>query len=166
MSAWILLLMIGLQPSAPWRDTYATTANAIARAAEAEPLFAGEDGPARTAALLVSVAWFEGRYDPNAHNAKDPGGGSFGMFQSSRKPIASVDDQVKHALAALRVSFRECASRRSQDWVALYASGSCTNVGGQLASRRRMGLAQRIFHDHPPPSRDVFPDLSAANVPD
>ena len=38
MSAWILLLMMGLQPEAPWRDTYATTANAIAKGAEAEPL--------------------------------------------------------------------------------------------------------------------------------
>ena len=63
MQSWIISIMIALQPVAitPWASTYATTADAIARAASAEPLFAGESGPARTAALLISVSWYESR---------------------------------------------------------------------------------------------------------
>lgn len=156
MTEWILALMLGLMAHepAPWSSTYPATAAAIANAATEAPLFAGKDGPARTAALLVSVAWFEGRFDPKAHNATDPGGGSFGMFQSSRRPIASAEEQARHALGALRVSFRECSARAPQDWVAFYASGSCTNVGGLLASRRRMGMAMKLYQERPyqPPS--------------
>ena len=148
MSSWILVLMIGLQPSAPWADTYATTANAIAKAAEAEPLFAGEDGPARTAALLVATGWFESRFRPDAIGDH---GRSHGVFQASRVPVADVDAQVAQALAMMRGSFATCHGRKAEDWLAQYASGgsTCTNVGGLIASRHRVGLAMRIFRAHP-----------------
>jgi len=141
--------MISLEPNPLWRASYDATAEAIARGATEAPLFAGEDGPARTAALLVSVSFFEARFDPHAHNATDPGGGSFGLFQSSRKPIDGIDAQVTQALGAMRASFKACATRAPQDWMAFYASGSCTNVGGVLASRRRMGMAMKLFKERP-----------------
>ena len=160
MSAWILLLMIGLQPSAPWADTYATTANAIAKAAEAEPLFAGEDGPARTAALLVAVAKFESNFKPGALGDKSTSVGLWQINQSNfaglgitkAELLADRDLEVRAALSMMRASFKVCAARKAEDWLGHFASGgaTCTNVGGLIASRHRVGLAIRLFRDHPP----------------
>jgi len=66
LSRWILDSMIRAQPEAPWRDTYPQTAEIFAKVATDSPLFSGEDGPRKTAAWLVSTAWFEGRFDPKA----------------------------------------------------------------------------------------------------
>lgn len=66
---WVLSLMLKAEPAAatsPWRSTYESTAVAIAEVADAWPLFAGADGVERTAAVLVSVAWFESRFQPDA----------------------------------------------------------------------------------------------------
>lgn len=67
-AAFVLDMMVKAQPPAgvPWRDTYATTAEAIATAANANPLFAGDEGPARTAAVMVGVAQMESSFDPKA----------------------------------------------------------------------------------------------------
>ena len=146
LNAWVLLLMIGLQPSAPWRSTYETTAAAIASAATEAPLFAGKDGPARTAALLVATGWHESRFRPDAVGDS---GRSHGIFQASRVPIADVNAQARGALAMMRDSFHACGGRKTEDWLAVYTSGSCTNVGGLIASRHRVGLAMRLFKAHP-----------------
>jgi hypothetical protein len=63
---WILALMLKVEPSSPFRATFDKTAAAIARASDASPLFGGDHGGERTAALVVSVAWFEGRLNPRA----------------------------------------------------------------------------------------------------
>ena len=146
MTAWVLALLVLMQPQATWRATYEATAGAIAEASVQSPLFAGADGPAKTAALLVSVSWFEARYNPVAVGDN---GHSHGLFQASRVPVVDVEVQVRGALAAMRESFRICGSRRAEDWLAFYASGSCTNAGGILASRHRMGLAMKIWREHP-----------------
>ena len=156
MTQWVLLLMISLQPAnvTPWADTFPATAESIARASVQSPLFAGADGPARTATVLVSVAWFEGRF--NAHAIGDHGH-SHGMFQSSRVPIEDLDEQTRQALGMMRASFAGCHARKAEDWLGHYASGgsTCTNVGGLIASRHRMSLAMRLWKDHP--SRQIDP---------
>ncbi len=54
--AWVLSLMVGLQPTAPWLKSYAESSAAIVEASIEAPLFAGDDGQGKTAALLVSIA--------------------------------------------------------------------------------------------------------------
>lgn len=65
---FVLDMMTKAVPPAkvPWGDTYSTSAEAIATAANNAPLFAGDDGPARTAAIMVGVADMESKLDPKA----------------------------------------------------------------------------------------------------
>lgn len=65
-AAFVLDMMEQAQSSAPWKSTYASTASAIANEANAWPLYSGEDGPARTAAVMVGVAEMESHFDPKA----------------------------------------------------------------------------------------------------
>ena len=149
LPAWILSLMLAIQPSAPWRASYEDTADAIARVVESSPsLFAGDKGRERTAAVLVAVGWHESRFNPSAIGDH---GRSYGIYQASRVPLVDVEAQTRGALAAMGASFHVCGARRAEDWLAQYASGGagCTNVGGLIASRHRMGLAMRLWREHP-----------------
>lgn len=65
-SSWVLALMLILQPEAPWKSTYQSSAEAIASAAQKHSVFDGPDGEARTAAWLVSLAYFEGSFKQDA----------------------------------------------------------------------------------------------------
>lgn len=67
-SAAVLSMMVQVQsPSkVPWGGTYARTSQAIASAANNAPLIQGDDGAEKTAALIVAVAWFEGKFDQKA----------------------------------------------------------------------------------------------------
>lgn len=65
--SFVLEMMLKAEPKpTPWRDTYASTAQAVANSANKYPLFSGEDGPARSAAVAVAVMWFESHLDPKA----------------------------------------------------------------------------------------------------
>lgn len=162
MIAWILGLMVILQPSAPWRDTYEATAHAIAAASVQSPLFAGKDGPERTAAWVVATSWFESRFQPDAVGDH---GRSLCMLQigeSNLKALgvtreAMLNDLptcLRAGLAMMKGSLAVCRSHPLDERLANYASGhgTCTNKGGLIASRHRVGLALRLFKDHPPPS--------------
>lgn len=65
-AAFVLEMMDEAQPHAPWKNTYPSTAMAIATESNAWPLYPGEDGPARTAAIMVGVAEMESHFDPKA----------------------------------------------------------------------------------------------------
>ena len=43
-AACALALMLHLEPTAPWKDTYVRSAESIARVAREKPLFAGREG--------------------------------------------------------------------------------------------------------------------------
>lgn len=64
--AWILAAMTTKEPNAAWKASYATTAEAFAVVAEDSPLFGGDDGVKRTAALELAVTWFESTFAPDA----------------------------------------------------------------------------------------------------
>ncbi|HEU4411837.1 MAG TPA: transglycosylase SLT domain-containing protein [Polyangiaceae bacterium] len=148
MAAWVLSLLLFLQPDAPWRASYDETARAIAEAAErAEPLFPGPDGRARTAALLVAVAYHESRFDPKAVG---DGGRSFGLFQLQRGGASNFTPQVaaRRSLAMIRSSRNACRDRPENERLAAYASGRCDR--GLEASRARMRLGRSLFAGHPP----------------
>lgn len=64
---FVLAMMLKAEPApTPWRDTYLATATAISSSANRMPLFRGEDGPAKSAAIAVGVMWFESHFNPKA----------------------------------------------------------------------------------------------------
>jgi Transglycosylase SLT domain len=162
MHLWILSLMLGLQPRAPWLASYEDTAKAIATVVTAEvPLFTGERGREKTAALMVALAWAESRFNPGAVGDH---GLSVGLYQMSSANLPSPEgyrraDLLGHPIASsevalhmLRQSFAVCAARPLNERVAWYASGDSYCQRGQSESRYRMGLAMRAFTKYPPPA--------------
>ena len=66
-ASFVLEMMLKAEPRpTPWHDTYMSTAQAVAKSANKYPLFAGDDGPAKSAALAVGVMWFESHFEPKA----------------------------------------------------------------------------------------------------
>jgi len=149
---WVVSLMVALEPSAPWRPTFEKTAEAIARVAESDPLF--EDrGEERTAALLVSVAWYESRLKPNAKSAN---GQFLCLYQVDRRhlpdPQKALDDPevcTRAALKILKGSLAKCTARPFDERLAMFMSGSCDR--GLAESRYRMFLATKLLKEHPVP---------------
>jgi membrane-bound lytic murein transglycosylase MltF len=147
MTDWILALMFALQPEAPWTDSYLETAQAIADVSERDSLFKGDDGPRRTAALLVSLAWFESRYDQEAIGDH---GRSCGIHQvqprtSQRYTCEELQDpavSAKEAIRLIRISMRICHSLAPEERLSWYTSGSCNR--GARESRNRLNLAARL----------------------
>jgi hypothetical protein len=150
-AAWIAGMMTSLEPSAPWSSTYDRTADAIAKLAEAEPLFEG-DAP-RTAALLVSVAWYESRLKPNAVSSN---GRWVCLYQLDKRhlddPKKALEDPetcTRAAMKILRASLASCAKRAGDERLAMFMSGTCDK--GLPESRYRMFLAKQLLAKHPVP---------------
>jgi transglycosylase-like protein with SLT domain len=149
MIAWILSLMLSLVPKAPWDTTYPQTATAIAEAAEESALFAGEQGPAQTAALLVALAYYESSFRPDAVGDK---GASVGLYQISRANLTVPSSWVmtdarlatREALRLIRISQQVCRGRPLPEMLGWYASGGA-GCRGAKASRLRMGLANHLW---------------------
>jgi Transglycosylase SLT domain len=148
--AWVVGLMVALEPSAPWRPTYGKTAEAIARVAETEPLF-DDHGEERTAALLVAVAWYESRLKPNAKSAN---GQWYCLYQVDKRWLpdpekALTDPEVctRAAVKILRTSLEKCSSRPKDERLAMFMSGACDK--GLADSRYRMFLASKLLKEHP-----------------
>ncbi len=71
---------------------------------------------------------------------------------------------IRSGLRMLRLSFRACSSMPQQDWLRVYASGSCQGGGRESASR--IGLAMRWYGSHPPGFNDSVLDAAVAPVPE
>jgi hypothetical protein len=157
MHVWIVQLMLLLQPQAPWIDTYADTARAIDVAAHEFPLFEGEDGPSRTAAELVAIAWYEAKFNPRA--VADDGSGSVclgqvdvrGLGVSAESLLESVDNCVEAMLVRIRESHRVCAlrGRPPLERLGQYTGGGGACDRGLEAARRRAGLADWLVRRWP-----------------
>lgn len=152
LAAWVLFAMSSIQPKAPWIDTYPKTADAIAKVSIDEPLFDGDDGPRRTAALFVSVAWFESTFNPKAEGDK---GQSVCLFQigvSNLKALGTTRQEIledvevctRAARRMMKISFNVCRRRPFEEWLGHYASGGNT-CGGLKESRHRVEKAKWIF---------------------
>lgn len=147
--SWVLAAMMRLQPNAPWVATYSETAEAIAKASSEDPLFAGDAGPKKTAAVLVALAYFESNFNPNAIGDQ---GKSFGLFQI-QPPTAKIDASLLQlprnaayvAIDLIRTSFSVCKDQPFAEKLAWYAAGSskCLDAG-KKPSEHRLLLAQRI----------------------
>lgn len=65
--AFVTLLIEKAQPAgAPWQSTRPMVAEVIARKSNFEPLFKGDDGPAKTASVAVAILLFESGIKPDA----------------------------------------------------------------------------------------------------
>ncbi len=153
--AWVVGLMVALEPQAPWRPTFEKTAEAIARVSESEPLF-DERGEERTAALLVAVAWYESRLKPNA---KSKNGQWYCLYQVDKRhlpdPQKALDDPEVCTRAAIKIikgSLQTCASHPLEERLAFFMSGTCDK--GLPDSRYRMFLAGKLLREHPVPREE------------
>jgi len=145
--AWIYFLMVLLQPKAPWKDTYELTAIAIGDASESNPLFSGQNGIVKTAAVLISLAWFESRFDPNALGDKGKSHGLFqqqGMGDLSDPKVATVV-----ALQQIKISFRICSNKRIEEKLGWYAAGGPDCERGLVQSKHRMLKAFWLVQKYP-----------------
>lgn len=156
LQTWVLALMLFLQPVAPWKDSYYQTATAIAQVAQAQPVYVGDAADVRTAALLVSLAWFESRFKVDAID-RDGRGSSIGLFQIERSNIApELRDAVlwdpsvaaREAVRLIAESFRMCQRVPAEFRLGWYAKGG-NGCRETRESKYRMGLAARLFRDHP-----------------
>jgi hypothetical protein len=162
LAVWVLTLMVALQPAAPWRASYDDTARAIAQVVTDEaPVYPGEFGRERTAALLVSVAWFESNFQPGAvgdcgHKgpcAKGEKGRSHGLYQvQGHGDLEDPVDATRAALGMVRASFKVCRARDVTEYLGWYAAGGNDCARGLPESRHRVRKAQWLFRAHPPPA--------------
>lgn len=172
--SYVLALMLAALPSAPpkTRATFPVTAAAIARAASASPLFAGESGERRTAAVLVAVGTFESSLVPDAAGDCGPGhtkangtceegakAHSFCLLQVNESNLAyarttraeilaDVGVCVRTGLMLMRDSFRICRREPESDRLSWYAGGGGTcgvSADARSKGRHRMALARRIY---------------------
>ncbi len=148
----------------PWADTYESTAEALVDEATQRPLFSGNTGIERTLSTFLSVAWFEGRFDPHAKgDCKEKKDGacvsapqSLCMFQigvsnlpglkvSADDILSDVRVCVRAARTMMKISFGVCKGYPRLDLLGHYASGGET-CGGLRESRHRMLKADWIFN--------------------
>lgn len=121
-------------------------------AATEPPLFAGDDGRARTAILLAAVASYEsGRFDGRVQSCERRGdhGHALGLWQvhaSWAESCTTVREAARVALGRMRESFAACLPTGAPA-LAAYASGDCRH--GWLAAGRRWERAAEWMKTHP-----------------
>lgn len=152
---WVLAVMRAIQPHAPplILNTYPETAEAIAEAATNDPLFPGEDGPVRTAAVLVAIAFYESNFDRTAIGDH---GKSFGLFQISGAHVPGLVANVllvpreaaPVAIKLIRTSLRVCGEFPWNERLGWFGAGGvgCKEAGRRV-TRSRMFLAEKILKD-------------------
>ena len=160
MFHWILSMIFALAPNSPYRDTFEATAHAIDEVSHETPIYLGEDGPERTAATLVAVAFFESSFDPGAIK-DDKGGDSVGLEQINvsnlkwlgmkKEDLLDPKKNLQAAVRLMKASLRMCAGRPSLERLGHYAAGgpNCSVQAGLVASRNRLALAKTLLEQHP-----------------
>jgi hypothetical protein len=177
---WALAFMMAIAPPGPWRGEsrdetvahyrqIAADAVAVAYDAETSPLFPGKDGRARTALLLLSVAFHESSFRRDVDlgigpHARGDSGQSWCLMQMQVGDGRTIEgwtgpDLVRDrklcfvaGLAAIKRSFFACRANPTTERLNAYTSGSC--AGGAARSRDRVGAALSWIARRPAPSED------------
>lgn len=141
-SAIILKWMLSLVSFSPHLSTFPRTASAIALVCNEDP------DPLDAATWLVSIAYYESKFDQQAVSRKDDPTHSYGLFQVSSewaKPPFEPESQARLALRLVRDSLARCGS------LAMYTSGRC-DIGkeeaerrGKLAAKLKQGLMPGVY---------------------
>jgi len=166
----------GWNASPPWVAEYPEHAAAIAKAANANPLFGGDDGPAQTAAWMSSVARFEGgfhkgvagdapclqrdadkkcvrRGKPTSFCPMQVSNGNFAVLGITEEQIQeSLDVCYSAGLRMMRMSFRVCSGRPLDERLVHYAfGGDGCRVDVEDAAKKsghRARLGKALFRKH------------------
>lgn len=204
-TTWVLALMTTFAPPERaatergfpgWQETveerrerYVGIATAVRNVAwdpKEKPIFGGERGRARTAALLLAIAWHEsgfardvdlgpcyrGRANDGARcdygrahcllqvHARD------GKTEEGWTPAELVADREKCFRAGMHLvlrSFAACRKNPPKHRLAAFASGRCD--AGQSGSERLLALGERFATrlKQPGPDRDFMPAPEARN---
>lgn len=170
-AAFVKVLIETAQPAgAPWQNTRPMVAEVIAKKSNAEPLFKGDDGPAKTAAIAISILLFESGIKPDAVGdclEKDDKGmclpgatpQSYCGFQIHRSNLATLGvtrEQITTDFGVcvdagwkmMRSSFSICRGRPVEEQLVHYASGgqTCSTADDPVRkSRHRMAKALWLF---------------------
>ena len=139
LAAWVLAAMHALADGTPV-DVDESWAPVIATVAEEAPVYPGAQGPKRTAALLVAVAWAESKFD---QEAKGDGGKACTAWQvhagnRCSTLVSDVTEAAREARERMRYSLRTCRLRPHHQKLAAYCSGSCERGGIEAAVRHHL----------------------------
>jgi hypothetical protein len=167
---WLVAAMFAWTPAreadrARYTEIASDLASVVYDPAE-EPLFSGDDGRARTAALLASIAAHESTFREDVENgkARGDGGGSWCFMQlhigAGKTPEgwtgADLTSDRKLCFRAglhnARESFRMCKGHPTTERLSAYASGQC----GPLAVSKAMVGRAIAYSEHHPINDDHF----------
>lgn len=149
--AWVLSLLLKLEPQAAHRATYERTAKAIADASNIDPLFSGDKGAEKTATLITSTARYESGFIPNAEGDCTSSDGKLVASKAGVCPIGTkphsyclvqvgesnfkflgvtkdeiqtnIDTCVRSGLRLMHISFKVCHERVLEERLSHYAGG-------------------------------------------
>lgn len=160
-STLVLAALNKIEPFGAFVPQYAEVSEAITQAANHDPLFPDDkDGCRKTAAILVALAWFESRFQPNVVGDH---GRSFGLFQI-QPPTANVPSNILTnprtasyiAIDLVRRSFQACEKRPYEERLSWYVSsnGCPSHPVIVKKSMDRLLMATRILpmFNPPPPA--------------
>ena len=124
-------------------------AHAIADMSQAYPLFGGDDGAKKTAALLIVFAWKESGYRNNIRAQEASGAYSYSAYMIGLcEPYTCqelMQDEYKSTYTALRWMARSMKYCNEPDYfLAIYASGSCNNAAGRKISYERLTWMRKL----------------------
>jgi hypothetical protein len=168
VTLWLVGAMIAWVPTRTPADEarYASIARDLATVVldpTEEPAFTGEDGRARTALLLASIASWESGYRADVDDGRVKGdhGTSvclmqvrvFGKTKEGWTAKDLTEDRQKCfrvALRLVRTSFEWCKARVLEDRLAGYTVGTCREA--EPLARARFGRARNYWGKHPLPA--------------
>jgi hypothetical protein len=164
------------------RIRYASIAKDLAEVVDNEkPLFGGKNGRRHTAALLLSIGYFESGFTKGVGSGKVRGDGGrswcymqinigkgkvyFGtaeMLEWKGPDLVgeSATKCFKVGLETIRMSMAACRSRAQADWLSAYTSGRCQDNEPKARSRWSFAhtLRQRVAAATPPAAVVAAPE--------
>lgn len=160
-------------------EEFAEDVAKVAYDPEEAPLFSGKNARANTAAVLMSVAFYESGFRRDVDLGVGPqsrgdGGRSCTSFQfnigttgktregwTCKEMYADRTLAVRAALAMIRMSMSSCRSLPSEDRLSMYTSGHCQE--NQVQSRLRVTTARKWLQRWAPPMSDDDAAAQAAS---
>lgn len=172
---WVLDVMTKTVPNDTFtvRVTYDETAEAIAMAANQNPIFPGKDGAVQTASFLLAIAYHESRFNPTAVGDH---GASLGLFQIqmntahvSANMLLVPREAAPIAINLIKTSKVVCGHFGWSEQLGWYcAGGNGCKARGRAQSRSRVFLAGQIMRDNPvkdSEGRAIYDDVPLLRSP-
>jgi hypothetical protein len=171
---WVLALMLSLQcpdtsariremsVSDVWADWISIAEAAVEVASTEPPLFPGNKGIAKTVALILSVASHESGFVLASKGDGGRSGCLMGIMTNEGKVQEGtlqelIEDPrkcIRAGVRVLRLSMNACRSRPFNDWLGVYASGSCSK--GLKQSSEMMRTTVKLWSGIHLPANDAL----------